>query len=75
MSQLALQLAPREGARALPAPPPAAGRQPPVDDQGRQAVLEEGLRCRAWGHPDYPPAQVRAYLRRRFGEPREGAGS
>lgn len=24
-------------------------------EEGRIAVLEYGCRCRAWGHPDYPP--------------------
>jgi hypothetical protein len=28
-------------------------------EEGRLAVIQVGLRCRAWGHPDYPPAQVR----------------
>lgn len=28
-------------------------------EEGRRALIEYGLKCRAWGHPDYPPAAVR----------------
>lgn len=28
-------------------------------EEGRLAVLVLGLKCKAWGHPDFPPAQVR----------------
>lgn len=34
-------------------------------EEGRLAVLAFGLRCRKWGHPDFPPAAVRDYLRKR----------
>lgn len=27
-------------------------------EEGRIAVKEFGCACKAWGHPDYPPAQV-----------------
>lgn len=27
-------------------------------EEGRQLVIEFGMRCRAWGRPDYPPKQV-----------------
>ena len=29
-------------------------------EEGRLAVRQFGLKCRAWGHPDFPPAQVRS---------------
>jgi hypothetical protein len=31
-------------------------------EEGRIAVIQEGLRCKAWGHPDFPPAAVREYI-------------
>lgn len=31
-------------------------------EEGRLAVLALGLRCKAWGHPDYPPAAIRQYI-------------
>lgn len=31
-------------------------------EEGRMLFREFGVRCKAWGHPDFPPAQVRAYL-------------
>lgn len=31
-------------------------------EEGRQAVLDAGLRCKAWGHPDFPPAAVRRFI-------------
>lgn len=34
-------------------------------EEGRLLVIQEGLCCKAWGHPDYPPAQIRAYIMRR----------
>lgn len=34
-------------------------------EEGRIAVIMEGLRCKAWGHPDFPPAQVREYIWKR----------
>ncbi len=37
-------------------------------EEGRAAVVEHGCRCKAWGHPDYPPAQVRALVLRRVDE-------
>lgn len=33
-------------------------------EEGRRLVLEFGARCRAWGHPDFPPAQVLAFCER-----------
>jgi hypothetical protein len=27
-------------------------------EEGRLAVIAKGARCKAWGHPDYPPKQV-----------------
>lgn len=37
-------------------------------EEGRQLFLEYGVRCKAWGHPDFPPAQVRAFLVTRLEE-------
>jgi len=34
-------------------------------EEGRTLFLEYGLRCKAWGHPDFPPAAVRDYLHAR----------
>ena len=31
-------------------------------EEGRLAQRMFGLRCKAWGHPDYPPAQVRSLV-------------
>lgn len=31
-------------------------------EEGRALVVERGLRCRGWGHPDFLPAQVRDYI-------------
>src|ERR1700726_487315 len=31
-------------------------------EEGRTLFLEHGIRCKAWGHPDFPPAAVRNYL-------------
>jgi len=31
-------------------------------EEGRTLFLEYGIRCKAWGHPDFPPAAVREYL-------------
>lgn len=31
-------------------------------EEGRKLFLEFGVRCKAWGHPDFPPAQVRTFL-------------
>jgi hypothetical protein len=31
-------------------------------EEGRLAVLEEGLQCKAWRHPGYPPPSVRAHI-------------
>jgi hypothetical protein len=27
-------------------------------EEGRKMVVEKGLKCRAWGHPDFPPRSV-----------------
>lgn len=27
-------------------------------EEGRLCVMQLGLKCKAWGHPDYPPKQV-----------------
>jgi len=37
-------------------------------EEGRTLFLEYGLRCKAWGHPDFPPAAVRNYLYARVAE-------
>jgi hypothetical protein len=37
-------------------------------EEGRALFLEYGLRCKAWGHPDFPPAEVRNYLYARVAE-------
>ncbi len=37
-------------------------------EEGRTLFLEHGLRCKAWGHPDFPPAAVRDYLHARIAE-------
>ena len=37
-------------------------------EEGRTLFLEHGLRCKAWGHPDFPPAAVRNYLYQRVKE-------
>lgn len=31
-------------------------------EEGRLVCLSFGIRCKAWGHPDYPPACVRQYI-------------
>lgn len=31
-------------------------------EEGRLAVFQAGLKCRAWGHPDYPPSAVTRYI-------------
>lgn len=31
-------------------------------EEGRLLVTQERLRCRAWGHPDYPPRQVDDFI-------------
>lgn len=35
-------------------------------EEGRLLVTQEGLRCRKWGHPDYPPAQVMDWIARKY---------
>jgi hypothetical protein len=37
-------------------------------EEGRTLYLEQGIRCKAWGHPDFPPAAVREYLYSRVKE-------
>jgi hypothetical protein len=37
-------------------------------EEGRTLFLEYGIRCKAWGHPDFPPAAVRDYLNSRVKE-------
>lgn len=34
-------------------------------EEGRLLVVSEGLRCKAWGHPDYPPRQVDDFIWKR----------
>lgn len=34
-------------------------------EEGRLAVVKEGLNCKAWGHPDFPPAKLRDYIWKR----------
>ena len=31
-------------------------------EEGRCASVELGLRCKAWNHPDYPPAAIRKFI-------------
>jgi hypothetical protein len=31
-------------------------------EEGRFCVVDLGLRCKAWGHPDFPPAKLREYI-------------
>lgn len=31
-------------------------------EEGRLAVVDVGLKCKSWGHPDFPPAKVRDYI-------------
>ena len=35
-------------------------------EEGRLLVTQEGLRCRKWGHPDFPPAQVMDWIDRKY---------
>lgn len=35
-------------------------------EEGRILVIGEGCRCKAWGHPDFPPAQVDRFIRERL---------
>ncbi len=37
-------------------------------EEGRLAVLEYGLSCRAWGHPDFPPKKLIDYIWQRVDE-------
>jgi hypothetical protein len=37
-------------------------------EEGRTLFLEHGIRCKAWGHPDFPPVAVRDYLYSRVKE-------
>ena len=43
-------------------------------EEGRLLQKRFGLKCRAWGHPDFPPTAVEAFIRERArarnGEPR-----
>lgn len=32
-------------------------------EEGRRIQSEYGLKCRAWGHPDYPPVAVMDFIR------------
>jgi hypothetical protein len=34
-------------------------------EEGRLLVIQEGVRCRKWGHPDFPPEAVRHYIAKR----------
>ncbi|KRR25934.1 hypothetical protein [Bradyrhizobium retamae] len=40
-------------------------------EEGRTLFLEYGVRCKAWGHPDYPPVAVVEFCRRRAREQSE----
>jgi hypothetical protein len=40
-------------------------------EEGRTLFLEYGVRCKAWGHPDFPPIAVRDFCIKRFHENRE----
>jgi hypothetical protein len=35
-------------------------------EEGRLLFIIERLKIKAWGHPDYPPAAIYDYLRKRF---------
>ncbi|WP_316172439.1 hypothetical protein [Bradyrhizobium sp. SZCCHNRI2049] len=37
-------------------------------EEGRILFIEHGVRCKAWGHPDFPPAEVLRFCQRRFDE-------
>jgi hypothetical protein len=37
-------------------------------EEGRTLFFEHGIRCKAWGHPDFPPSGVRDYLYSRVKE-------
>ena len=37
-------------------------------EEGRLLHIDVGLRCKAWGHPDYPPAAVQRYIETRAAE-------
>ncbi|WP_315804057.1 hypothetical protein [Bradyrhizobium sp. SZCCHNS3002] len=37
-------------------------------EEGRILFIEYGVRCKAWGHPDFPPAEVLRFCQRRFDE-------
>ncbi len=39
-------------------------------EEGRILVVEHGLRCKAWGHPDFPPSRVQDYIWKRLDEDR-----
>jgi hypothetical protein len=43
-------------------------------EEGRILFLGYGVRCRAWGHPDFPPAQVREFCRLRYQQIMRGGG-
>lgn len=43
-------------------------------EEGRTLFLEHGVRCKAWGHPDFPPVAVREYLFSRVKELNEQPG-
>lgn len=38
-------------------------------EEGRLAVIEFGLSCRAWGHPDYPPRKIIDFINARVATP------
>ncbi|WP_316214324.1 hypothetical protein [Bradyrhizobium sp. SZCCHNR2032] len=37
-------------------------------EEGLILFIEYGVRCKAWGHPDFPPAEVMRFCQRRFDE-------
>lgn len=43
-------------------------------EEGRILFVEHGVRCRAWGHPDFPPVAVTEFCRQRFKEIIEKGG-
>jgi hypothetical protein len=43
-------------------------------EEGRILFLGYGVRCRAWGHPDFSPAQVREFCRLRYQQIMRGGG-
>ncbi|MBO9424669.1 hypothetical protein J7444_08050 [Labrenzia sp. R4_1] len=43
-------------------------------EEGRLLQVQERLLCRSWSHPDFPPVQVREWLRRTYPEKPKNCG-